>query len=555
MTATDDILAGTPALPDRTDKGHTGKDHRGKDRTGKIAILIAICCAAAAMPLTFTGPAVALPAIARSLGGDPVALNWVTNAFMLTFGSCLLAAGSLADSYGRKTVFLLGLGAFVLFSAALAFAPGILAFDILRALQGAGAAATFSSGMAALAQEYDGSARMRAFSFVGASFGIGLAFGPIASGLMVDLFGWPAIFALVVALGLASLALGFRFLRPSRDPNAAGLDWLGTVTFTLALTVFTYGILIAPEYGWTDPLVAGLLIAAAILLAAFIMIERHVARPMLDLSLFRYPRFVGVQLLAAAPAYAFVVLLILLPIRFVGIDGMSEVAAGRMMIALSGPLLILPIAAGYLTRWLSAATICGSGLAISAAGLFWLGHVTDGTTLIAPMLTIGIGISLPWGLMDGLAVSVVPTERAGMAAGIFATTRVAGEGVALAIVTVILAGLTRDYLGTGQVGTGQVGIAQGGTAQIGVGPAAQRLATGDLGGAAALLPAMTREQLAQAYTDGFNALLMLLTIVTVATALIVLLFLRRGAATEDPAAPRDLATAEGTPSFDTPNVS
>jgi len=503
---TDDILAG-PAAP----------SDLAASQARKIAILIAICCAAVAMPLTFTGPAVALPAIARSLGGDPVALNWVTNAFMLTFGSCLLAAGSLADSYGRKTVFMLGLGAFVLFSGALAFAPDILTFDILRALQGAGAAAAFSSGMAALAQEYDGSARMRAFSFVGASFGIGLAFGPITSGLMVDLFGWPAIFALVVALGLISLVLAFRFLRPSRDPNAAGLDWLGTVTFTLALTLFTYGILIAPEYGWRDPLVIGLLAASAVLLVVFVAVERHVARPMLDLSLFRYPRFVGVQLLAAAPAYAFVVLLILLPIRFVGIDGMSEVAAGRMMIALSGPLLVLPIAAGYLTRWVSPATICGTGLAVSAAGLFWLSHATDGAGLIAPMLVIGIGISLPWGLMDGLAVSVVPTERAGMAAGIFATTRVAGEGVALAIVTVILAGLTQGRLGSSGTGAAR---------------AAQSLATGDLNSATTLLPDMARPQLVQAYTDGFNSLLMLLTTVTVVTALVVLLFLRRGAAHE-----------------------
>ena len=492
----------------------------------KIAILVAVCCAAVAMPLTFTGPAVALPAIARTFGGNgdamsPVALNWVTNAFMLTFGSCLLAAGSLADSYGRKRVFLMGLSAFILVSAGLAFAPNILVFDILRACQGIGAAATFSSGMALLAQEYDGGARMRAFSFVGASFGIGLAFGPIASGLMIDLFGWPAIFALVVALGVISLCLGAASMRESRDVAGGGLDWLGAITFTLALTLFTFGILSAPDRGWTDPLVGGLLAGAAVLMVVFCVIERSVARPMLDLSLFRYPRFVGVQLLAAAPAYAFVVLLILLPIRFVGIDGMDEVAAGRMMIALSGPLLVLPIVAGFLTRWFTPAVICGVGLAVSAIGLFWLGHATDASpaALLGPLLTIGIGISLPWGLMDGLAVSVVPKERAGMAAGIFATTRVAGEGVALAIVTVILSALTRSQLAQSQLGTLPNGAA-----------AAQRLVTGDVGGAHKLLPEVTPDLLVQSYTDGFNALLWLLTVVTVVTAVVVLLFLRRGGA-------------------------
>lgn len=485
--------------------------------TEKFFVLIAVCCAAAAMPLTFTGPAVALPAISRTLGGSPIALNWVTNAFMLTFGSTLMAAGALADSFGRRRVFLAGVACFALFSAGLAFAGDIVWFDILRALQGLGAAAAFSGGMASLAQEFDGAARMRAFSIVGSSFGVGLAFGPIASGLMIDAFGWPSIFLLVVGLALLSLGLSAYFLRESRDPEAAGLDWAGALTFTLALTLFTYGVLRAPETGWSDLLVVALLAGAAILFLAFGIIERVVKRPMLDLSLFRYPRFVGVQLLAAAPAYAFVVLLILLPVRFVGIEGMSEIGAGRMMVALSAPLLILPIVAGLLTRWFSPATICGTGLLVSAAGLFWLSHFTTGSapsTLIGPLLTIGIGISLPWGLMDGLAVSVVPKERAGMATGIFSTTRVAGEGVALAVVSAILSAFIQSRLGT----------AAGEHASA----AAQRLVTGDLVAAASSVPTIGHDALILDYGNAFSALLWLLTAITVITAIVVFSFLGRG---------------------------
>lgn len=485
-----------------------------------LFVLAAVCCAAAAMPLTFTGPAVALPAISRALGGSPIALNWVTNAFMLTFGSSLMAAGALADSYGRKRIFLLGLGGFALFSAGLAFAGNIVWFDILRALQGMGAAAAFSGGMASLAQEFDGAARMRAFSIVGSSFGVGLAFGPIASGLMIEAFGWPSIFILVVILALLALALGAIFLNESRDPDAAGIDWPGALSFTLALTLFTYAVLRAPDAGWSDPLVIVLLAAAVLLFLAFAIIERSVTRPMLDLTLFRYPRFVGVQLLAAAPAYAFVVLLILLPIRFVGIEGMSEVAAGRMMVALSAPLLLLPIVAGLLTRWFAAATICSVGLAISAAGLFWLSRFGAGSApieLIAPLLTIGIGISLPWGLMDGLAVSVVPKERAGMATGIFSTTRVAGEGVALAVVSAILSALIQSKLGQSNLGTA------GEDASI----AAQRLVTGNLSDAASTMPALGHAALMQGYSDGFSTLLWLLTAITILTAIVIFTFLGR----------------------------
>lgn len=381
--------------------------------------------------------------------------------------------------------------------------------------------------MAALAQEFEGAARIRVFSIVGTSFGIGLAFGPVASGLMIASFGWRSIFALVVVLALAAFLLGLRALRESRDPQAAGLDWPGALSFTAALALLTAGMLLAPERGWGDASVVGLLTGALVLFAAFAAIENRVARPMLDLGLFRYPRFVGVQLLAAAPAYALVVLLVLLPIRFVGIEGLSEVMAGRLMIALSGPLLILPLAAGYLTRWLAPATICGVGLLVSAAGLFWLGRVPFGgdiSVIIWPMLTIGVGISLPWGLMDGLAVSVVPKERAGMATGIFSTTRVAGEGVALSVVGAVLSALNAGQLATGDQ----------------AGAAAQRLVTGDLSGAARALGTADLAMLAQSYGHAFSTLAAVLCAVTVVTALFVFVFLGR----EKPAPQPERATAD-----------
>ncbi|WP_029356413.1 MFS transporter [Bosea sp. 117] len=480
---------------------------------GQAFILLSVCLAAAAMPLTFTGAAVALPSISKALGGSPIALNWVTNAFMLTFGSTLMAAGALADAYGRKRVFLTGTGLFALLSAALAFAPDLFWFDLGRAAQGIAAAAAFSGGMAALAQEFDGLARVRAFSVVGTSFGVGLAFGPIASGMMIDAFGWRSIFGIVVALAALAVVLGARVLRESRDPQAAGLDWSGALSFTAALALLTYGVLLAPERGWSDTGVIGLLLGSLVFFMVFTIIEHRVARPMLDLTLFRYPRFVGVQLLAAAPAYAFVVLLILLPVRFVGIEELGEIAAGQLMIALSAPLLVLPLAAGMLTRWLAPATICGAGLLISAAGLFWLSGVPvgDSTDAVWPMALIGIGISLPWGLMDGLAVSVVPKERAGMATGIFSTTRVAGEGIALAAVGAVLSGLTARHLAGG-----------GATNE-----AAQRLATGDLEGAASAMPEVGRAALIQGYSAAFATLLIVLSAITVVTAVVVFVFLRR----------------------------
>lgn len=483
----------------------------------KALILLAVCLASSAMPLSFTGPAVALPSISHALGGSAEALNWVTNAFMLAFGSTLLLAGALADRFGRRRIFLAGAATFIAASIGLLYAPGIASFDLLRAAQGFGGAAIFSAGAAALAQEFDGRQRIRAFSLLGASFGIGLSFGPISSALLIEHFGWRSIFVLVTGVAIVAFAVGAAFLRETRDPAAGRLDWPGAAAFTSALTLLTCGIMRAPQDGWSDPWTIAMLACAATLFAAFTAIERRTARPMLDLDLFRFPRFLGVQLLAAAPAYAFVVLLILLPVHFIAIEGMREIQAGRLMIALSAPLVVLPVAAGVLTRWLAPATICAAGLLVSAAGLAWLsvamGH--DGVhASIAPLLMIGVGISLPWGLMDGLAVSVVPIERAGMATGIFSTTRVAGEGLALAIVSAVLGTLT-----AGQI----AGHVPGQEAHAAT--AAQRLIAGDFSSAAHLLPGVGRATLAQAASGAFSTLLMLLSAITVLTALVVFLFL------------------------------
>jgi hypothetical protein len=315
------------------------------------------------------------------------------------------------------------------------------------------------------------------------------------------------------AVSLVALCIAAPSMRESRNPDAMGLDMPGTATFTAALSLLTLGVLQAPDSGWGSPWVLCALAGAALMGAAFIAIERRVAHPMLDLSLFRFPRFVGVQLLAAAPAYGFVVLLVLLPIRFIGLEGRSALEAGTFMFALSGPILVVPTLAASLAHRFSAGVISAVGLLVCAAGLFWLSRCAPGTPLhdiVWPLLLIGAGIGLPWGLMDGLAVSVVPRERAGMASGIFNTVRVAGEGIALALVGAGLTALVTVQLGHAAAAS----------------QAAQRVTTGDLSQALALLPGLDRAALLHAYGAAFGTLLCVLAGVTVLTALVVFAFLR-----------------------------
>ena len=496
---------------------------------GSLLILAAICLSALVLPLSFTGGAVATPAIGRELGGSPTGLTWITNAFMLSFGSLLMAAGALADQFGRKRLFAAGISLYSLLSLALAFAPTVGWLDILRAVQGIAAAAALASGTAALAQEFEGHARTRAFSMLGTTFGIGLAFGPLIAGGLIDAFGWRSVFVLTAVLGSIALVFGVPRMRETRDPGAQGVDWPGAITFTATLVLFTSAVIQAPESGWSSAWVIGMLAGSLASLFAFVMIENSVARPMLDLSLFRVPRFVGVQILPIGTCYCYIVLVVMLPLRFIGVEGMSEIHAGLLMVALSAPMLIVPITVASLTRWVPAGILSGIGFLIAAAGLHWLSFYSAGDSifaLLAPMVLTGIGAGMPWGLMDGLSISVVPKERAGMAAGIFNTARVAGEGITLAIVGALLAALAAANLGH---------LVPDGGAQLA--EAAQRLATGDMARAVTALPAASHEQLAASYEEAFRALLHILTAITVLSAVTVFAFLSRTPVNAETVAP------------------
>ena len=489
--------------------------------SGSLQVLFTVCLAAVILPLNFVSGAVATPAIARELGGSAQALSWITNSFMLTFGCFLMAAGALADELGRKKVFVSGVSLFALLSLLQAFSSSLLWIDLLRAAQGIAAAGALAGGAAALAQEFDGAARTRAFSLMGSSFGVGLAFGPFLAGVLIANFGWRSVFFSATVIAVLSLITGAGKMRETRNPQASGIDWPGTLSFTAMLALLTWALMEIPQSGLHSTRVLSLLGGAALLLALFVVVELRVKNPMLDLSLFRYIRFIGVQALPLATGFCFVVLLVVLPMLFIGVSGLSEERAGLMMMALSVPMLIVPLLAAWLTRWISAGVLCTSGLVIAAAGLGWLSQAVlaqDVTGMIAPMVVVGIGTGLPWGLMDGLSVSVVPKERAGMATGIFSTTRVAGEGISLAIVGAILSMLTHNALAARFTGDA--------ISPEAISQAAQRLATGNLTVAQQLITQASTAQLQQLYAVSLHPLLLCLMAITLFSALLVLLALR-----------------------------
>jgi hypothetical protein len=438
---------------------------------------------------------------------------------MLTFGSSLMAAGALADEFGRKRLFVGGVAGLTLLSLALCIAPGVVVIDAIRGLQGFASAAALAGGSASLAQAFRGRALMRAFSALGTSFGVGLAFGPLLAGILIAHSGWRSIFLIIALVGVVALICGTTTMRESRDPDASGVDWAGALTFTMALGSFTFAVVQAPLYGWSSVPTGTLLASFALFAAAFVWVEMRVRRPMLDLSLFRFPRFVGVQLLPIGTCYCYIVLLVLLPLRFIGIDGRSELDAGVLMLALSAPIVVVPSLASWLARWIAPGMLSASGLLVAAFGLWLMSRVPgeSPTAMIPAMLLIGCGAGFPWGLMDGLSMTVVPTDRAGMATGIFSTTRVAGEGVALAIVMAVLASVVNARVRLTAVG--QL-LSPGDVRGLGA-----RLAAGDLTQAQRWVPSIPRDVLVEQYDEAFRILLLMLSAITLAAAVVTFLCL------------------------------
>ncbi|MBB5606540.1 MULTISPECIES: MFS transporter [unclassified Janthinobacterium] len=487
-------------------------------RLSLLLQVLAACLSGLLIPLCFTGPAVVLPALSAELGGSASTLNWVINAYILSYGSAMMVAGSLTDVLGRRRVWLAGLLVFCGATVAIAAAPSVPVIAVLRFVQGLGGAAAFAAAMSSLAPLFQGAARNRIMSLLGTTFGLGLAFGPLAAGAMLELAAWPAVFYATALLGLLGLLL-VAVSVPADKPQAAGrLDWPGALSFSAALGLLTFAMLLAPEHGWSSAGVWLPLAVALLLFCLFIRIERKTLQPMLDLSLFRQRRFVGVQVLAASPAFLFIVLIVMLPGRFIGIDGYSPLEAGRLMIALAAPLLCVPMLAALLLRWYSAGTLCAAGLLLTAAGLAWLAVVMadgSGATLVLPLLLIGVGIGLPWGLMDGMALSVVEPARAGMATGIFNTVRVSADGVALAVAGAVLAGLLATRLAQ---------LLPPGLPLL---AAASRAALGDLQQAAVLLPGQ-QHLLRAAYDSAFCEMLACLSgLAVLLAALVRYLLLKR----------------------------
>jgi EmrB/QacA subfamily drug resistance transporter len=506
--------------------------------------LIAVSVATFMLLLDITVVNVALPSIRADLGASFADLQWVVDAYALTLAALVLTAGSLADRLGRRRVFAVGLGIFSVASLLCALAPDPTFLNLARALQGVGGAVMFAVSLALVAQEFPaGRERGTAMGIYGATIGVAVAVGPLVGGALTDSLGWQSIFYLNVPIGIAAIAITYLRLRESRDPNATRVDWAGVATFSAALFALVLALVRGNDDGWGSTLIVSLFAAAAALLGAFVLVERRVGEPMLPLGLFRLPSFTGVQLAAFAISASAFALFLYITLYLQNYLGYSPLETGLRYLPLTvASFLLAPLAGALLTR-VPARLLMSSALAVAGLGLLLMSGVTassEWTTLLGGFLVLGGGVGLLNPVIADVALSVVPKERSGMAAGINDTFRQVGVAVGVAVWGAVFVGRGGAKVGELLAGTP---AASGGRPRELV----EAASSGSLDQALAAVPPRAQDQVSaaahQGFLAGFNDVLTLGALLCFAGAVLALWLVREREIEREPVEPAREADA------------
>ena len=456
--------------------------------SAKSVTLVAVSVSTFMLPLDYTIVSVALHALQIDLGASFVDLQWIVNAYTLSFAAFLLAGGALADLFGRKRMFVVGLAIFMLGSLACGLAPLAAILQGARGVQGIGAALMYAAAVPLLVREFEGPDRARAFGIFGAIVGIGAALGPFLGGLIVGTLGWRWAFLVNVPVTAFVIGLTLWRVRESRDPNAAGLDWGGFITFSAACFLLVLALILGNDAGWSSLRIIGLLAGALLLLPAFAGIERLRAYPMFDLSLLGQGNFIGALLPLMVLSISFWGLFLYFPLYYQGVLGYSPLAAGAAVLPFAAPLFVMGPIGGWLAARIPSRSLLALGQGLVGVGAFLLLWETSAsstwTAFVLGGLVCGTGAGLINGEMTNVAVSIVPADRSGMASGISGTVRQLGVSLGFAGLGAILAHHASASLATAAHALG-LPVDQ-------IGPLTARVVKGDVHGAIMRAPASLR---------------------------------------------------------------
>ncbi|MGK5629469.1 MFS transporter [Streptomyces sp. URMC 123] len=514
-------------------------------RQARIVLIITVV-ASALLVIDITIVSVALPSIQADLGGSLAALQWIIIGYTVTFGAFQQAAGSLSDRLGRRSMFMSGIALFTLSSLACGMAGDALTLDIARCVQGLGAALVLANAMPMIAQVYEGQQRNMAIAVWGTTLGACGAVAPVIGGLLVDLAEWRYLFLINVPIGVVALVLcRTRLPADAGRSSLAGIDWTGAALLVLTLGLVNFALTRGEDQGWGAPATLVQLGVALVLFLAFLALERRVAAPTLDLSLFRVPTFVAATLIAFFSRFGTVGSSVYYILYFQSSRGISPLGTGLLMMAIFAPQLGMGLVAGKLQAKYSPSHIIGAGFGVLALGGLLMAWAFDpGITVWAALpglLLWGVGGGLAGSPSMSLAVNVVPKERAGMASGAINSLFMFGAGLGAALFGVVFRSRISDET------AGEAALGAGDRAAV-VSAAAQ----GDISRALTHAPEgaadQVRRTLESAIAAGASTVMLCAAVVAVVTAGVALTLVRKkDLLTGAPEAQKVGARAEGDP--------
>ncbi|MCG4255255.1 MFS transporter [Acetobacter senegalensis] len=469
--------------------------------------------------------AIVLPTIAREFRASFADVEWVISTYVLCFASLLLPAGAIADRFGRRRVYLIGIASFAIASLLCGLSPSAPALYLSRALQGISAAFLLAPALAIIGHGFhDAQERNRAWAIWGSIMGLTMVLAPIIGGLIASTLGWRWAFYINVPI-CAFLAGAVIFLiEESRDVAARKLDPAGIVFFAVSMFGLTWGLINGQAAGWTSWSALGGFIGGGLSACAFIAVEQAQARPMLDLRLFSSPRFLGAVWAMFAYAAAAQVMASMLPLFLQNGLGQSALQAGFDMLPFALAMLVFPHIGRLLERRLSSASILTIGLLFVAVGnaiTAWGAYSVAWHVIMGGMIVLGGGGGLLNGETQKAIMSAVSRERSGMASGISTTSRFSGILLGFAMLSGVLATMVRSW-----VRTFGCGVCQRPSTF------ADAIVAGDLPGALIGLSSSARitglEQARQAFSHGFSWALLTASVFAFISSVMVSTLMRTG---------------------------
>jgi EmrB/QacA subfamily drug resistance transporter len=395
---------------------------------------------------------VALPTIQRELGAGVSGLQWIIDAYTLTFASLMLTGGALGDLYGRKRFFLGGLFVFTLGSLLCGVSGSIEQLIAFRSIQGIGAALLLPGSLSIITATFSGRERGAAIGIWAAMSGLAIAFGPLVGGFLVEHVSWQSIFFVNVPVGLIGITLTTLVVRESRDVRRSRrVDPPGLVTGTAGLFFLVYALIEGNARGWTDQLILGAFALSAVLLVAFFYIESHRESPMLPLKFFRIPTFAASNVVAAAVFFALFGTVFFLTLYLQNIQGYSPVAAGLRLFPFTLMILLVAPVSGRLSDKYGSRWLMTVGTLLAATGITLLLRTQPGssyaTVILPAFIVLGGGMATTMAPMTAAVMASVEPQHAGVASAATNTSRELGGVFGIALLgAVVTASFERGFL-------------------------------------------------------------------------------------------------------------